>query len=218
LSLTGTESLRLACLWISDFIAAGKQPTLELFESSDYEYFMRHTWTETPILRTACDVASELCGVNICLNFFGTVVATFDKTNLFLEIENESMMDDIARGEVTEHMHRALSEIYDGSPFPAAVVESGGRNLYLPVVQGTGHYPTIAQMNHSCDPNVEWRSVSGTSMIEILALKSIGPGEELLLSYIDQTLPLKERRAELLRLYGFVCKCPKCSLEELENT
>jgi hypothetical protein len=45
---------------------------------------------------------------------------------------------------------------------------------------------------------------------EVIALREILPGEELLQSYIDCSLDTAARQKEL-RDYGFICNCPKCS-------
>jgi hypothetical protein len=48
--------------------------------------------------------------------------------------------------------------------------------------------------------------------LKLVALRRIEAGEELTHSYIEETLPLEERREDL-RSYGFVCDCPKCQQE-----
>ena len=42
---------------------------------------------------------------------------------------------------------------------------------------------------------------------------AIAAGEELLISYVDEELPLEARRAQLLP-YGFLCQCSRCLDEE----
>lgn len=83
----------------------------------------------------------------------------------------------------------------------------------------------------SCRPNAETlkqeSDVDGYAMVR--ALRTISPGEELTISYIDleeeepvggrtgavrrRPKSLEERRAEL-RDYGFVCRCQRCLEEE----
>eukprot|EP01041_Mallomonas_annulata_P001861 gene1861-3608_t len=48
---------------------------------------------------------------------------------------------------------------------------------------------------------------------DLTVLKEILPGEELVQSYIDQSLSYRKRSAAL-RDYGFKCSCPKCVQEE----
>ena len=67
-------------------------------------------------------------------------------------------------------------------------------------------------MNHSCDPNVEilWENDPSTPLqANVIALKEIVPGDELVFSYIDNDLPYEQRQLKL-RDYGFECNCKKC--------
>lgn len=50
---------------------------------------------------------------------------------------------------------------------------------------------------------------------KILALKPIRAGEEITISYINETAPLYVRRIELAD-YGIACNCPKC-MEDRER-
>jgi hypothetical protein len=47
---------------------------------------------------------------------------------------------------------------------------------------------------------------------QVTALTAIEKGTELLHSYIEESLPVDEREADLLS-YGFKCDCPKCTSE-----
>lgn len=95
------------------------------------------------------------------------------------------------------------------------IEESGGSDTMFPPLDGTGFYMTTCKINHSCDPNVYVRFVHHQDLglvLELVALKNIAEGEELIQSYIDQTLP-KQNRQKALRDYGFQCQCQKCSSE-----
>jgi hypothetical protein len=48
------------------------------------------------------------------------------------------------------------------------------------------------------------------------AARDIEPGEQLVISYVDQDLPLSARQQLLSTGYGFMCKCQKCK-EELSS-
>jgi hypothetical protein len=41
-------------------------------------------------------------------------------------------------------------------------------------------------------------------------------GDELLISYIDETAPLSDRRNQLVE-YGFECRCGRCCEEQAED-
>ncbi|CDJ33227.1 uncharacterized protein EMH_0052570 [Eimeria mitis] len=51
---------------------------------------------------------------------------------------------------------------------------------------------------------------------KVRALRSIDAEEEVTVSYIDEALPLHERRQMLQKHYGFSCTCPRCVVEATE--
>ncbi|OII74658.1 SET domain-containing protein [Cryptosporidium ubiquitum] len=69
--------------------------------------------------------------------------------------------------------------------------------------------------NHSCDPNCYVHTLDD-STIYVTANKDILKGEELTISYIDNTLPLVDRRI-LIKNYHFTCNCVLCKKEERSN-
>ncbi|KAH7646959.1 SET domain containing with a cysteine cluster at the C-terminus [Cryptosporidium bovis] len=66
--------------------------------------------------------------------------------------------------------------------------------------------------NHSCDPNCCVYSM-GDSTVYISTIRDIKEGEELTISYIDNTLPLTERK-KLIHNYHFECNCNICLTQE----
>ncbi|XP_046740087.1 SET and MYND domain-containing protein 4-like isoform X2 [Diprion similis] len=76
---------------------------------------------------------------------------------------------------------------------------------------GGGVYPTVALLNHSCNPSVI-RYFIGTTMV-VRALRTIRPGEEVSENYgpIFTTMPLSERRRKLRLQYWFDCSCEACT-------
>ena len=209
LGIMHTISLPMVVRFISRLIVDGSEP-LDGFPSpeGEYSYFAHHFLPETAAMREAHVLSEVVLGRAIPLATFKRVFDTFEQTNLYLEIENGTMLRDIAAGVLSDLVVAKLKQRYSEGRFSAMVDESN--HLPLPVVIGSGHYRTVALLNHSCDPNIEWRSVDGTARIEFVALRVIMAGEELFISYIDQSLPFPERQAELFRLYGFTCTCTKC--------
>ena len=49
-------------------------------------------------------------------------------------------------------------------------------------------------MNHSCDPNCSAAAEDGCARVSLVATRAVASGEELTISYIDVSLPYKERR------------------------
>jgi len=67
-------------------------------------------------------------------------------------------------------------------------------------------------INHSCDPNVEVKyaeNSDGEFRVDLVTLKRIEKGEQIKMSYIDNTKGYVDRQKDLA-IYGFVCKCKKC--------
>ncbi|KAK4035270.1 hypothetical protein C8A01DRAFT_18046 [Parachaetomium inaequale] len=65
----------------------------------------------------------------------------------------------------------------------------------------------LAMVNHSCVPNAFIGFDKRTAVLR--AERPIQEGEEITISYIDNTLP-KSARHEALKLYHFQCDCPRC--------
>ncbi|KAJ6614749.1 hypothetical protein B0H10DRAFT_2165021 [Mycena sp. CBHHK59/15] len=83
---------------------------------------------------------------------------------------------------------------------------------------GASVSPPVALINHSCDPNavvVFPRSSSNPAsqepLMQVVALREMVPGEEILTAYVDTTLPRTLRQASLRETYHFVCRCQLCT-------
>ncbi|KAG6501441.1 hypothetical protein ZIOFF_041321 [Zingiber officinale] len=83
---------------------------------------------------------------------------------------------------------------------------------------GTGLYPVISMINHSCVPNsilmFEYR------MGFVRATEPITKGTEILISYIETAATTATRKKDL-KQYFFTCTCARCTKnlhEELEET
>lgn len=78
-------------------------------------------------------------------------------------------------------------------------------------------FPLTARCNHSCSPNAQVKSQEFVDAhIDILALRDIQVGEELLISYIPVGTGVgkrstTQRRRELQAKYLFFCDCNLCS-------
>ena len=83
-------------------------------------------------------------------------------------------------------------------------------------VDGTAFYALQSCINHSCQPNAHAirSEQDATCSAIIIAKHSIPAGEEITISYIDESLSYEERQ-EALEDYGFVCKCLLCQQELL---
>ncbi len=87
--------------------------------------------------------------------------------------------------------------------------------------------PLVAKINHSCTPNLSihrpqhtmtsrWMKSAQLSedergtFMQLIPLRDIQEGEELLLCYVAPTLSASARRAKLMDDYLFKCECPRC--------
>jgi hypothetical protein len=77
-------------------------------------------------------------------------------------------------------------------------------------------HPLPSTLNHSCDYNAVIRISRGGyyqrayAKIEVIPLHQIEKGEEVVISYIDDNLPYRNRQKELRERYFFTCQCRKC--------
>ncbi|XP_029634436.1 uncharacterized protein LOC115209940 isoform X2 [Octopus sinensis] len=85
----------------------------------------------------------------------------------------------------------------------------------IPEANFAGVFPVQSCLNHSCANTIEvMDGVSkGRPGIHLRARINIKAGEELFSTYIDTSIPRRERRAWLFRGYNFWCQCPRCKFE-----
>ncbi|KAI6003120.1 hypothetical protein EDD15DRAFT_2157422 [Pisolithus albus] len=81
---------------------------------------------------------------------------------------------------------------------------------------GVAVSPLVALINHSCVPNVDVvfpggrKDLGNEPVAKVFALRNIAPGEEILMSYVDMTLPKSLRQGALVETYNFQCRCKAC--------
>jgi len=75
-------------------------------------------------------------------------------------------------------------------------------------VIGSGIYPSIALLNHSCASNC--CAIQNMNKVELRPLKDLEANEELLISYVDPISTSIERKTELKEKYNFACRCSDC--------
>ncbi|RHY95482.1 hypothetical protein DYB37_003457 [Aphanomyces astaci] len=76
----------------------------------------------------------------------------------------------------------------------------------------SGVFLHTAMFNHDCNPNcVKFTPESALSVSEVRAAKAIKQGDQLFISYVYPREQSRERRqAQLVRQFGFTCRCPMC--------
>ncbi|KZO93300.1 SET domain-containing protein [Calocera viscosa TUFC12733] len=81
---------------------------------------------------------------------------------------------------------------------------------------GVAVSPLAALISHSCMPNAAVVFPTGLGRrgaLEVIALRDLQSGEEILTSYLDVALPRAERQKELKERYLFDCECTLCTRE-----
>ena len=68
--------------------------------------------------------------------------------------------------------------------------------------------PTLALLNHSCNPNAA--VVFDRNMASVRSIRDIKSGEQITISYIDNTFKRATRRQQLRNQYFFDCRCEGC--------
>ncbi|PFH37806.1 putative histone lysine methyltransferase, SET [Besnoitia besnoiti] len=89
----------------------------------------------------------------------------------------------------------------------------------LMVLRGGGVYTLHACLNHSCEPNcavASWGQEGEGSTLTVSTRRRVDAGEELTVSYVDETLPAARRRQLLHATYGFLCSCSRCIRESAD--
>src|ERR1700712_4822534 len=66
-------------------------------------------------------------------------------------------------------------------------------------------------MNHDCRPNAHYYFDPMTLTQHVHALRTILPGEEITISYIDPAQKRKKRLHALKESWGFPCGCSSCT-------
>ncbi|KAG0485280.1 hypothetical protein HPP92_009359 [Vanilla planifolia] len=79
---------------------------------------------------------------------------------------------------------------------------------------GTGLYPVISIINHSCVPNSVLVFEGQNAFVR--AVERIHKGEEVVISYIETAATSKTRQNDL-RQYFFTCSCLRCSQDLKED-
>ncbi|KZT58763.1 hypothetical protein CALCODRAFT_494468 [Calocera cornea HHB12733] len=81
---------------------------------------------------------------------------------------------------------------------------------------GVAISPLAALISHSCLPNAVVVFPTGLGRrgaLEVIALRDLQPGDEVLTSYLDVALPRAQRQKELKDRYLFDCTCMLCARE-----
>ncbi|GIL85141.1 hypothetical protein Vretimale_10792 [Volvox reticuliferus] len=143
------------------------------------------------------------------LEVYGSIVGMFELNNMGLSVSSPVedyflAVDEMEEGTEKREVTKVTQPLLD-----ALDAE------YATPCEATAFLALQSCINHSCDPNCTAACDTGDRTVTVLAQRDIPAGEEITLSYIDVSLPYKERQSEL-RDYGFVCRCVRCLAEAAE--
>ncbi|RDW70391.1 hypothetical protein BP5796_08788 [Coleophoma crateriformis] len=77
-------------------------------------------------------------------------------------------------------------------------------------------YPETARMNHDCRPNAMYYYDPATLIHSTHASRTILPGEEITITYINILQPRADRQEVLEMTWHFQCTCPLCTSSDEE--
>ena len=71
----------------------------------------------------------------------------------------------------------------------------------------------LCLLNHSCTPNAEV-----DSNMRLVATQDIQPGNEITVSYSPNNIPIEMKAFWLRQKHGFVCRCPYCQFQQMDES
>ena len=99
---------------------------------------------------------------------------------------------------------------FDGDP----VYDRINTNNFEVTIDGVSQsalFPEIAMLNHDCRPNAAYFFDEQTMAHHVHAIRTIQPGEEITITYIDNEMTQAKRMQRLQRNWGFKCSCSSCT-------
>lgn len=85
-----------------------------------------------------------------------------------------------------------------------------------PAARVTASCPALSRTRHSCAPNatlaapLRWHPRAGRTVLSLLALRDIAPGEAVTASRVELLQSPDARRDAARRVLGRACDCPRC--------
>ncbi|KAG0646390.1 N-lysine methyltransferase SMYD2 [Hyphodiscus hymeniophilus] len=110
----------------------------------------------------------------------------------------------------TQNLFLSTMVYADGDP----IMERINTNAFSGEFEGASHfllYPETAKMNHACRPSAMYYYDPKTLIHATQASRTIHPGEEITIPYINILQPREDRQHFLSTSWGFTCTCSLCS-------
>jgi len=140
---------------------------------------------------------------------FDRVLGIFERNNVDVNPRQPNPIGTLTSKQVKKLVARFMEEVWDEEEM-SGTFEEGLEQSELPEFHGTGFFPTISRLNHSCDCNarLDYDGRQGFCV----ATQDIAEGSEIVISYLGRrTSELSTpERLEMLKDYGFTCACKRC--------
>jgi hypothetical protein len=131
---------------------------------------------------------------------------------------NESILRQLELlDQVKRESFYALHNIHEGGPSCALGI---ARTNALPLGSGAaegGLFLEAARINHACSSNAQNTWNANLDQLTIHAIRDIGEGEEICISYLEASENYATRQRSLLARFAFSCTCELCSLSPSER-
>lgn len=99
---------------------------------------------------------------------------------------------------------------FDDDPVDDRII-TNNFEVTIDSVSQSALFPEIAMLNHDCRPNAAYFFDEQTMAHHIHAIRTIYPGEEITITYIDNEQQRDRRMQKLKRNWGFDCGCSTCT-------
>lgn len=155
---------------------------------------------ERPLLTARTDKEAELLFYGLSLPDQEAFMALNDP-----ECAGDDMNDHLDRdagGLKTTRNEKSVASVTHNNAIP------NGKGVGVP---DGSLYALICRFNHGCAPHVRWRWNKRSGIEEIIAVRNVSVGTELLASYTEQFVPHSERQASLMKNFYFACRCELCA-------
>ncbi|GAQ91639.1 hypothetical protein KFL_008230040 [Klebsormidium nitens] len=163
------------------------------------------------LLRAAFGREAETYRPLFSLEVYSRIIGMFELNNLALVVQSPVENYFLAIDELSEDEKRKVE------PVTKPLLDALGRS-YSAHCEGTAFYMLQSCANHSCAPNARAfkreQDVNGHAVL--LANRRIEVGEEVTISYIDESDSYIDRQRALAD-YGFVCRCLRCLTDSLND-
>lgn len=112
--------------------------------------------------------------------------------------------------EASQKLFWGLLDHFKGDPVDDRI-DTNNFEVVVDDISQAALFPEIAMLNHDCRPNAAYFWDEETMTHYVHAMRTIQPGEEITISYIDSEKNRAHRLQRLEKNWGFKCSCSACT-------